>query len=62
MMSYHMILSYDRILENLQRTNTQTDKHTETSITEATHIPCGSSGGVGQLPQEPQWPYTAEKN
>ena len=26
----------------------QTDKQTENSITEATLIPCGSSGGAGQ--------------
>ena len=48
MMSYHMILSYDMILDNLQRTSRQTDKqthkHTENLIT------------------EPQRPYTAEKN
>ena len=31
-------------LENLPRT----DKQTENSITEATLIPCGSSGGAGQ--------------
>lgn len=34
MMSYHMILSYDMILENLQRTNTQTDSHTKKPKTE----------------------------
>ena len=28
--------------------NRQTDRHTENSITEATLIPCGSSGGAGQ--------------
>ena len=48
-------------LENLQRTDRQTsrqtnkqtdkqtNKQTENSITEATLIPCGSSGGAGQL-------------
>ena len=40
MMSYHMILSYDMILENFVRTeNRQTDREqTEKSITEATLI------------------------
>ena len=28
--------------------NKQTDRQTENSITEATLIPCGSSGGAGQ--------------
>merc|ERR1711867_376935 len=45
-------------LENLPRTSRQTDKQTNTqtenSITEATLIPCGSSGGAGQYKwQEP---------
>ena len=46
MMSYHMILSYDMILENFRRTENreQTDPQTENSITEATLIPCGSWG------------------
>ena len=34
--------------ENKQA-NRQTNKQTENSITEATLIPCGSSGGAGQL-------------
>ena len=40
---------YCKKLENLQRTDKQTDKQTENSITEATLIPCGSSGGAGQF-------------
>ena len=50
MISYHMILSYDMILENFRRTENreQTDRQTENSITEATLIPCGSSGRAGQ--------------
>ena len=31
-----------------RQTHKQTDKQTENSITEATLIPCGSSGGAGQ--------------
>ena len=36
---YHIILSYDMILENLLRTNRQTNKQTENSKPEATLIP-----------------------
>ena len=39
-MSYHMILSYDMILENLLRT----DKQTENSKPEATLIPVDRRG------------------
>ena len=35
-------------LENLPRTDKQTDRQTENSITEATLIPCGLSGGADQ--------------
>ena len=35
-------------LENLLRTDKETHRQTENSITEATLIPCGSSGGAGQ--------------
>ena len=38
-------------LENLPRTDKQTHRQTENSITEATLIPCGSSGGAGQYEQ-----------
>ena len=49
---YHMIsisydiISYDMILENFRRTENRerTDPQTENSITEATLIPCDSSG------------------
>merc|ERR1711905_60031 len=36
---------YCKKLENLQRTDRQTDRQTENSKPEATLIPCGSSGG-----------------
>ena len=39
-----MILSYDMILENLPRTNRQTDKQTENSKPEATLIPVDRRG------------------
>ena len=41
MMSYHMILSYDMILENLGRTDRE---HTENSKPEATLIPVDRRG------------------
>ena len=48
--SYDIIIWYDiRKFAQNKQTNTQTDKQTENSITEATLIPCGSSGGAGQL-------------
>ena len=37
--------------ENKQA-NRQTNKQTDNSITEATLIPCGSSGGAGQYPKQ----------
>ena len=39
-----MILSYDMILENLPRTNKQTNKQTENSKPEATLIPVDCRG------------------
>ena len=39
-----MILSYDMILENLPRTDRQTDKQTENSKPEATLIPVDRGG------------------
>ena len=47
MMSYHMILSYDMILENLPRT----DKHTENSKPEATPIPVDRRGERANISQ-----------
>ena len=44
MMSYHMILSYDMILENLPRTHRQTKKQTENSKPKATLIPVDRRG------------------
>ena len=48
MMSYHMILSYDMILENFVRTDTQT----ENSKPEATLIPMDSRGERANYEQE----------